>query len=251
MFSISSSLNSPSTKKGNQVARKKKVRSIGPVPVVKLNAWSHSRWDTYEACPLTAKFKYIEKLEEEQGDAAKRGQRIHEEAEALLSSNGSLTPELEVFSKEFAKLKSKKNVKSEALWAFTDQWVPTGWFDKDCWCRVKTDAHYLTKRNSVLVVIDYKTGKIRETKHEKQMELYALAGMLQYPNVRTIQTELWYIDQGEIHDSQFDASERDDLIKKWQARIKRMLSDETFKPCPGTHCRWCSYSRKKGGPCGF
>jgi hypothetical protein len=42
------------------------------------------------------------------------------------------------------------------------------------------------------------------------------------------------------------------LKKKWEGRIKALFADDTFAPRPSDFaCRFCDYSKEKGGPCEF
>jgi hypothetical protein len=218
-----------------------------------LTAWSFSRWHTYQRCPRKAKFAYIDKIPDPGGPAMRRGSEIHDVAEAYVKGTieKTIPDSLELFEREFVKLRATPDVEVEKEWAFTNAWEPTGWFDPPAWCRMKIDVIELTtyRGKKVARIIDHKTGREREH-HAKQFELYALGGFLMF-DVETIITENWYLDQGEIVDRRFQAKEVHLLIELWNERTSEMLSDRFF-PARGsiTHdCRWCAYAKSKGGPC--
>lgn len=214
-----------------------------------ITAWSFSRWSTHEGCPKQAYYKYVEKLPDPSGPAAQRGTDIHGEAENYVNGTIKKLPEsLNQFPKEFRDLRKGLDVRTEEQWAFTSSWRVTSWFAKDAWCRVKTDAAVVEEGSAR--IIDHKTGRIRDG-YEKQLELYALSGFLKFPEVTEISGEIWYLDQGEIRDMIFTADEVPDLKRKWEGRTRAMLTATTFKERPGHACRWCSFSKKKGGPCKY
>jgi PD-(D/E)XK nuclease superfamily len=211
-------------------------------------AWSFSRLHQWEECPLRAKLKLIDKRTEPEGPALARGNAIHKEAEKFASGQVRALPQSLVQMKdEFKELKKAKPL-VEQQWAFTVNWEPTEWFGKDAWLRVICDAVTVSPPNAV--VIDHKTGKLREG-YNDQVELFALAALAKFQDVSTVRTELWYLDHGVIKDDEFNRSMEKKLRTKWEKRARPMLADTTFAPRPGFHCRWCHFSKSKGGPCKY
>lgn len=244
--------------------------------LVQIQAWSYSRFQNYETCPAKAKFLYVNKLKEPDSKAGAKGTRVH--AIAALIATGKLPPvsrdteqfmpelklilkskqfptELETFKQEFKDLKGVK-VMTESEWAFTQQWEPTGWFDPDCWLRIKVDLHWLeitgkkSKTETHVKIRDHKTGKIHED-HKLQRSLYALGAFLVYPDALTVEAAHWYLDQGVEKKETWDASQLDALKKEWLLRTTAMLNDTTYAPRPGDYCRYCHFRKENGGPCKF
>jgi len=230
----------------------------------RITAWSYSRLTLYESCPFKAKCKFIDKLPEKENPAMFRGGAIHSLAEEYVSGHMSgkpadklkaedLRPEFEKvilpsFKKDFTTAKKGKPL-CEQEWAFTSSWEPTGWFDKDAWCRIKTDLIFWRKKE--LVITDHKTGKKRES-HKDQLSLYAVGGFLLYPVIERISSELWYLDQGPPNTAQVFLRENlTSEIKRWEDRARPMLADTTFVATPSRECTWCPYSKSNGGPCKF
>lgn len=221
--------------------------------VQRFTAWSYSRLQSYDECPLKARLKFIDKLEEgPPGKALLRGTKIHEEAEAYLNAKRApkkFPATLEIFAAEFKMLRKLRAI-AEGESAFTADWEPTGWFDSDTWCRVKTDANYMSNDN-VYVVIDFKTGQLRQW-HENQLELYGLAGLIENPDADSVRAELWYLDHGDIVEMEYTHEQKDELIDKWSGKVKKMMADGLFKPTPSNNsCQWCNFKKAKGGPCEF
>lgn len=231
-----------------------RTTKAGAAKTQRVTAWSFSRWSDYETCPERFKHKHIDKLPDPSGPAAQRGGELHQLCERFLTGTIKEVPvELEGFAAELRTLRRVK-AKPEAEWALNEKLEPTGWFDADCWVRVKTDAHFLKRR--ALTVVDFKSGKMRSG-YEPQLELYALAGFAMYPDAATVVAELWFLDHntivGGFDDVGMFERERDfaQLESTWRGRTRMMLADARFAPTPGMHCTWCPYSKKKSGPCKF
>lgn len=178
-----------------------------------------------------------------------RGNTIHKLAEQYTKGIIKKLPaELKLFAEQFKELKKSKP-QVEETWAFTKEWAETLWNDwAGCWLRIKTDASCI--EDTTLYVIDHKTGKEREG-YEEQLSLYALGGMLKHPHVKTVNTQLWYLDSGNPVEMSYDIKECKELRSGWEKKVKPMMNDTTFAPKPGNHCRWCAFSKSKGGPCKF
>lgn len=222
-----------------------------------LKAWSYSRLRTYEECPRKAKYQYLDKLGSDKPTpkAMARGSEIHAECEKWLRSRATAIPEsMQMFTKEFRKLRKIRNLQVEQQWAFTEDWGNADWFDTtgETWARIVVDAAGIIteKKKQVYRIIDFKTGKVRE-ENEKQLELYALAGF-HLQGVDLVRGELWYLDQGEIVELTYAPSEIPAIDKAWRARAKRMTADKRFPTTPShSSCNWCDFKKAKGGPCRY
>ena len=224
----------------------------------RITAWSFSRWRDYEQCPFKASCKYIHKFKEPESPPMKRGTDIHKKAELYIKGLLKDIPiELGFFEREFKKLR-RVEAEAEQSLAFDVDWQPTGWFDTNAWCRVKTDASALLfgKR----YIVDYKTGKQYE-EHADQLELYALAGFITYPEAEEVEAQDWYLDQppdcpDRITGESFLRKQVKELKDAWARRTRAMLTDTAFSPRPNYGCRKCWLRRGngdfpggKGGPC--
>lgn len=228
-----------------------------PKPTVtarRMLAWSYSRFNDYRQCPYKACCKHVLKMKEPGSPALDRGSAIHKLAEqfAKAKKTAKCPEELYCFEEEFRELQ-KINVVVEEQWAFTSTWDETGWFDADAWCRVVVDCAFVSKKRNYLVIIDHKTGKLNEA-HLGQLSLYALAGMLKYPTVDGVDVRLWYLDHGIEMPEEETVYTRVDiprLKKEWEKNVKAMMADTVFKAKPNSNCKYCHFSKAKGGPCKF
>lgn len=234
------------------------------IPIKQFTSWSFSRYSDYKQCPLKAKLKHLDKINEPKNAAMERGAQVHNLAEDYLKGKvAKLAPELKLFSKEFAQLRDlykrrRLPMVVEDTWAFTADWTQTRWDDwVGCWVRIKLDCAHQVE-DDVMVVTDWKTGKFRAELHEEyieQLELYALASLLLHPHLRAVMPYLAYTDEGKVYpDGEpivFDRGDISGLKALWGRRVKPMMQDRIFAPRPNNKCRWCWYGQSKkseGGP---
>lgn len=229
-------------------------------------AWSFSAWKMYYECPLRYKLTRIEKRPTTRGPALIRGDVIHQEGERYLKAGGRVPKSYALFDREMRELRRRKAL-SEASWAFDVGWREVEWFSPVVWVRVKLDTCYISQDNldygpTTAHVIDFKTGRIYEG-YGTQLELYAVAAFLKYQDVERVAPAFWFLDRGEIVGgpqetlhlpdvrSYYEREELPQLQRTWQRRAQPMLKDRSFAPASGAHCRWCDFSKAKGGPCRF
>jgi len=223
-----------------------------------IDAWSYSRWRTYDDCPARARYTYVDKLAtgDDDSPALARGSRIHAGARDFVVLGGDLPEDLERFADEFAILRRAwegklEDVLLEEQWAFDRDWNPVEWFAPSAWARVVLDALVADWPKRQALVVDHKTGRVRPEGHESQLSLYALAVLSRYADVDRVHATLWYLDHGVAHGRTYLRAQLDDLRKGWLGRVEPMLSDRTFEPRPSDACRWCPFSKSKEGPCRY
>ena len=218
----------------------------------KITAWSFSRWKTYEKCPRLAKYKFVDKLKEPGSPAMDRGTEIHTYAEEALSKGVEVHETLSAFAPQIDALRTYAApdvLRVECHSAYTVEWKPTDWFSANVYVRIKSDVMAYYDPTKTVVNVDWKTGKTRG--QVEQLELYAIDGLLSFPEARKVDARFWYVDLAEEERVGMDRTDLDKLIKKWDRRVIKMRNDEKFDPNPGNACRWCHFSKKKGGPCEY
>jgi CRISPR/Cas system-associated exonuclease Cas4 (RecB family) len=215
---------------------------------------SISKLHVYESCPYRAKLAWVDKIADTQPrKAADRGTAIHQLAEDYVRGEvANLPDELRHFASEFTALRQRYQegtVSLEGEWGFTEDWQPTDY--KSAWLRVKADAVVFTS-DTTAVVIDHKTGKRygNELKHAEQLQLYAISALIRNPQLKLVNTELWYLDQDDLADMPIKAVSLQKYIKVFDKRFKAMTEDTTFVPKPNINsCKWCPYHASKQGNC--
>jgi CRISPR/Cas system-associated exonuclease Cas4 (RecB family) len=223
-------------------------------PLTFPDAWSYSRLSDYETCPAMFAYKHVIKIPTEDNEVFKYGRRIHKLAEDYVNGVGSeeVPPELQKFATLFRELRGAKGVFTEEQWAFAQDWSVTGWFAKPPkkapWVRNVIDLGVLYADEGHVLLIDHKTGKMRDT-NEDQIEQFAMSAFLRYPTVNTVEARLWYIDSGDEVIRNYSREALGDLKAKWKRRTEPMFNDKVFAPRKNPKCAYCDFSKKQGGPC--
>lgn len=217
-----------------------------------ITAWSYSRYSDYERCPAFFKYKYILKLPTTAGPAMARGREIHKMAEDYLKAPkaGKVPPELKHFGTELKQL-HRLSPLVECQWGFRTDWSPTGWFGTDVWARGIADVA-VAYEDLTIDVVDWKTGKKYQT-NEDQMELFGLLSLCKFPEYESVRTLLWYTDLADDNEVERVYARKDveGLKKKWAKAVVPMFADKKYPPRPNDKCKWCDFSKGKGGPCAF
>lgn len=214
-------------------------------------AVSYSRISLYEQCPAKFYYKNIARLPEPERETLERGIKIHKAGEDFIKGDVAKVPKAyKAFEKEMVALR-KQGAEAEKDWAFTRAWKPTGWFDKDCWMRVKTDVAVVDK--SLLRIVDHKTGKRYDDKHADSAQLYATGGVAIYDTIEKVRVEFYYLDLKKDNKATYEFG-RAELIEcraDWNRRAQRIEKDDKFLPRLNRYCDWCAYRASEGGPCPF
>lgn len=217
-----------------------------------ITAWSYSRYADYKQCPLRFKLKYIEKRQEAGSPAMERGSTIHKEGENWLKNKRAkkLPESYKHFADEMAQLRNLDPM-VEQQWGFTRQWTPTSWFGADTWLRIVCDVAVVYEDNTA-DLIDFKTGRKYDT-NEEQVELFSTSIFMRHPEVTDVTTRLWYLDQEKDNEvvREYSRSDFEKIRKDWEKKTVAMFKDKRFAPTPNEKCRWCSFSKDKGGPCPY
>lgn len=215
-----------------------------------ITAWSASRLKRYEQCPASFKYEYIDKLPQPKPAAMDRGLAIHKGMEDFLQGKTDELPPanaIDKFRAFFTEMRALKPM-VEQEWAFDEQFHTTGWFTPNCWWRVKLDV--ALNENGILLAGDHKTGK-KYGSNEEQNEQYALSAFKRYPDVREVDTRLWYLDSGEEDQITYTRMQAPMLAVKWRARVRPMFEDTRFVMRPGRYCGNCHFRRSNNGPCEY
>jgi hypothetical protein len=220
------------------------------IPIVFFkDPWGFSKLDVFNECKAKFYYQFIKKLASPSNEAMKRGSKMHEDIEAYLQGwVTTLPPELESWRTHLDELKASEFVAEQAVGLDKD-WQPLrDWFQPTTWLRSKMDAK--SKRDKALTVIDFKSGKYRVPSDE-QIELYAIVGHAQHPEVEEVTAEFWFIDLDDSYSRTYTAAELLALRKKYEALAAAMYNTQVWSESPSRNCKWCNYSRSRGGPCKY
>ena len=223
-------------------------------------AWSYSSLTTYETCPLKDKFRR-DKAPQPYNKYRERGITVHQLGEDYLNGKLKKVPkEYEHFAKPLTELR-KAGAQAELELAFTREWLPTEWFGDRTWFRCKLDVQndgpfkQGKKGNEGLLldVIDFKTGRPKE--YPEQERINVMAALLGKPEAVAARIQFWYLDHGVVLPKKPKIYVRKNMLsgtmKEFEIRASRMEKETKFLPKKGSHCSYCDYSKRKGGPCKF
>lgn len=213
------------------------------------DAWGFSKLDVFRSCKAKFKYQFIEKLAQGSSPAMERGQQMHENIEGYLNGwETELLPENAAWKEALDALK-QKDFRAEQALGFDINWnkLPD-WFSKATWLRVKMDASY--KEGLKGTAIDFKSGKYRVPSTE-QIELYAIGLHAANPELESVSAEFWFLDTGETYERTYTASELLVLRKKYEGYTQGLYAETIWPPEPSRECRWCPYSKTKGGKCQY
>lgn len=215
-------------------------------------AWGFSKLNTYRACPAQFKYQYIDKLKMPESEALKRGSLIHDQLQMFLNgwAKGIPADIADTFWEKRLKVLQSKRPLTEQAWGVDKKWAPLdNWLHKSTWLRAKSDVTLVEK--DVLDLIDFKTGQYRVPTQD-QVELYAIVGHCFYPQVKKVRTQFWFVDQeAEPHVEVYPVTRLLQLRKKYEAQVEALYSDKTWATNPGAACRYCPFSRQRGGRCKY
>jgi len=214
--------------------------------------WSYSQLTCFETCALQYKFKYVDRALVAPGADMfyrDRGIAIHEKAEAFMKRRAKVKPPAEL-EKLVDKLNEAKTFKARAETALflNNKWEPV--HKGGHWGVVKADIHWVVE--GTLAIIDLKSGRVRD--YSDQGRIYIAGFWSLYAELERAYAEEWYTQTGETSPRRRTFHNRTQVMgirKEIEQRVRLMQSEESYDPTPSAVCRWCDFSKQKGGPCRY
>jgi len=227
-----------------------------------IKRWSFSLLRRFESCPYEVYLDRVEKspkpdIPDDPDHPLIRGERLHKEAEAYIRGDGPLTrglrklkPRLEVLRAQY----DEGRVEVERKWGFTREWEPVEWDHPDCWALIIPDS-VLHTAPGVIELDDWKSGKSfgKEIAHTQQLQLYAIAAFMAYPQAKLVTVRIGYIDEGKEKKRRYTRDAVAQLMPRWEQRAKQLTGAIAFKPRPNrSNCRFCDFGPNNGtGACPY
>lgn len=216
--------------------------------------WSLSSLGTYEQCAAKYKFKYIDGIESTfSSPAAARGVELHGAIEAFLTGKTNELPsEINFYTQYLTSLKAQVIFPEHTI-CLNREWQPVPPNADDRWYKGILDLKAFRAGDSPpteATVIDWKTGKIYD-EHDDQKSIYSLAVFAEEPTVQRVRAIHVYVDLGKSREKTYDRSQMHELRIAWDSRVLRLENEKNWIPSPSFKCRYCPYSKEKGGPCRF
>lgn len=153
--------------------------------------WSHSSLTTFNNCPRQFyEVKVIKSVKDEPGEAARWGDYVHKEFEKSLLNYGAPLPsdlaKYQPYIDRLAGLPGKQMIELKLGLNAAKQ--PCGFLDEGVWTRGIID--YLNVNGSRALVVDHKTGKIKES---KQLVQNALMIFAHFPKVEQVDVVFYWL----------------------------------------------------------
>lgn len=214
--------------------------------------WSLSRLKTFETCHAKYDFRYNHKLEDTyKSPYAERGIAIHKDIENYLNRAGPAPEAASFLGPYLAEVLAKADVlvRPEFRLELARGWVPVT-EGLEVWLVSILDLLTTVRAENKAVVDDWKSGKIYPD-HDDQKELYAIGVFRLLPEINEVLTQFHYFDIGKVVARTFYRAHAEAAMERWNRRVAKMETATEFIPMPGYHCRYCSFSRARGGPCRF
>ena len=216
--------------------------------------WSLSKYGLYKKCPTAYKFRVVDRIPDPAGPAAARGTDIHAQLESYLAT-GNWTLAIPEFTIKKAEAMRGLNFRSEIKLALDENWKRVEWNAPEAWVRGIIDAMVLLPDNGDVPPTEaqlgeWKTGKVYDD-HVNQRDLYLTMVLSIWPTIDYGKIETIYVDQSHAQASELKREELEAKQIHWAKAVTPMLNDTFFSPRPGDHCRWCTFSKRRGGPCVF
>jgi hypothetical protein len=141
---------------------------------------------------------------------------------------------------------------SEQPFYFNSKWELTTKEAEDRSLTMILDLYRLDESEKLIESFDVKTGKQYDS-HWDQLFLYGTGLLSAYTWANRAHLGNIYTDvpKQPIRDFFLTKDEVPAKQIEYDRRVDRMFNDDLLMPQPGIYCRWCNFSRSKGGPCKF
>jgi CRISPR/Cas system-associated exonuclease Cas4 (RecB family) len=202
-------------------------------------SWSYTMLSNFENCPRKAWHMYVAKdLPKVETEAMKWGIRVHEAMEHRLGKKTPLPPEMEKFER-LAAVFDERRPRAEFWIQMDEQGLATS-FPSKAWGKGKLDALILNNQEDEALIVDWKTGKVREDPFE--LQVFGLLVRSMWPEVKKIQgMYVWLSDgkAGKTHDLT-DTGQTFAKVKGMWNAIQALNPEERWLPNPNPLCGFCA-----------
>ncbi len=218
---------------------------------MKYSPYSFSKINTY-SCNRKFKYNYIDKVKQQPQNMEPllKGGAVHHILEHHPEkSTHKLAPKYQHIADKFLKSKlglkylSKDSIR-EFDFGLTKELTPTEYKDKDALFRGSIDFMY--NDGEKLVIIDWKSGKIKDQKWQDytQLNWYAIYFFQKYPKLNQILISYVYIEHDNYENPLLlDRKYLDNYINDLTSKIHNIEQDTEFSKNETKLCDWCNYQQ--------
>ena len=213
---------------------------------------SYSGLGSYNKCPSQFKRRYITK---EQGagyvsaPAAERGTRLHKSVEDLINGKIDRLPEeINQYTQFFLNLREQGAI-AEKKFCLTQNWQFTDFEDhENGMIRGMIDVTLPDPEEKEHTVYELKTGKEYDD-HPQQRNLYGMVELMAYPKVEKVRVIGVYMDLNLNRETTYYQNMIESYRYLWLRKINKVQPPQPYPMRPGWYCKFCPYSKGKGGLC--
>lgn len=210
---------------------------------MKAPAWSHTSLETFNQCPKKWFHKYILKEKEPSSPALERGNYVHKSIENYLLNKAAMPDDLAGFAPLVNSVESKVNlggkIHIEYKMGLTEQLYAAEFFSKNVWARASADVVIVDGRKAL--VIDWKTGKVREK--EKQLKILAMFLFRHIPSLQEITACNIWLEHGKGGEVYKFYNEKESEywsgLKPEIQAVEKAVENNQFECKPSPLCGWC------------
>ncbi len=209
-------------------------------------AWSYSSLQSFETCPRRHNLTKIAKvIKEPQTEATIHGNEVHKALEVAVRDGTPLAKKYEQYVPLVQAVVKAPGVKhTEFKFGLTRQFTPTGFFDRDVWCRGVLDLRVVGK--DTVTVLDWKAG--RPKSDLDQLKLFAGAAFALHPQINTVKTGYAWLAYNKLDTETFERADVPSIWQEFLPRVQRMdemIAKADFPPKPSGLCRaWCPVPKR-------
>lgn len=215
-------------------------------------AWSYTALTAYENCPRRYQLTRVTKqVKEPQTEATIWGNKVHTALEKRAKGEAPLPDDLAYCEPYIQKILGRdgKRLIEEQL-CIDKNFRPTGWFDKNAWCRGIVDIGVVGSKKAYL--LDWKTGKRKPD--SDQLMLFAAMAFAHYPWVEQVTTGFIWLKDKKFDKQSFTREQLPDIWNEFLPRVRRVevaYEQDKWPARPSGLCRaWCPVGKALCEFCG-
>lgn len=202
--------------------------------------FSYSRLTTFEQCPKKFHAINIAKTAPmESNEILDYGKEVHDAFANFLKHGKDLPLHLKQYQKHLEPLRKAIGEKIvEQKLAVNPSFEPTGWMDRDVYCRVISDFTLLNKTKGL--IWDHKTGKVYDD--FTQLKLTALVMFMMVPELEEIVMAYFWTKTRQVTKETMTRAQVAEVWATFVPRLERYqhaFDHQEFPPKPNPYCRGC------------
>jgi len=213
---------------------------------------SYSKLSCYEQCPRQFKVKYVTKTYPNESDNPYfvKGHKIHKELDDYIiakQSDKKTSAKVGKIAQRGLRMidvtfNSFDEVASEKKISVDKSFKEVTWFDKTTYYRSIFDM--VAKRDDSALLVDWKTGKVRDydSKPTGQLHLGAAILLSTNPEINTVTTAYVFVEHKQSIKMTFYRKNLAESIDAFHAAYDEVAADTEFKPKVNRNCFFCRVS---------